>query len=286
MFTKGKILSVCSNEFGYDTYFVLCKENMMQNDSSAISLEELGLSKYEARAYIALLNRGPLSASELAYYSNLPRTKVYATLTRLVKKKLAVITRDKPVVCSAVVPEDAFSELVVSQTNRVEGMKNLVEKLQKISEEGKKPQGAEERRYLVLAPESVLNMLAELFSIAKSTVTSTLDAWGVRLINHCKDPLTKALTNGVEVKILVSKELTSNNSLSPFPERAKVRIGESDTNMFIFDKSTVILVNSSDGKGLLFRSADMMANLCKKMFDNNWTQGTDFVQIRFAKTTT
>ncbi len=258
----------------------------MQNDSLAISLEELGLSKYEARAYIALLSRGPLSASELAYYSNLPRTKVYATLTKLAKKKLVVITKDKPIVCSAIAPEDAFSELVVSQTNRVEGMKNLVEKLQKISEEGKKPQGAEERRYLVLAPESVLNMLAELFSTAKSTIASAPDAWGVRLINQCKDSLAKALTNSVEVKILVSKELAGNNSLSPIPDRAKIRIGESDTNMFIFDKSTVILVNSSDGKGLLFRSADMMANLCSKMFDNKWNQGTDFVQIRFAKSTT
>ena len=258
----------------------------MQSDSLAISLEELGLSKYEARAYIALLSRGPLSASELAYYSNLPRTKVYATFTKLAKKKLVMITKDKPVVCSAIAPEDAFSELVVSQTNRVEGMKNLVEKLQKISEEGRKPQGAEERRYLVLAPEEVLNMLAELFSTAKSTVASALDAWGVRLINQCKDSLAKTLTNGVEVKILVSKELAASNSLSLIPNRTNVRIGESDTNMFIFDKSTVILVNSSDGKGLLFRSADMMANLWSKMFDNKWNQGTDFVPIRFAKSTT
>lgn len=258
----------------------------MQNDNLAISLGELGLSKYEARAYIALLNRGPLSASELAYYSNLPRTKVYATLTKLAKKKLAVITRDKPVICSAITPEDAFSELVVSQTNRVEGMKNLVEKLQKISEEGKKPQAAEERRYLVLTPEAVLNMLAELFSTAKSTVASALDAWGVRLINQCKDSLAKALTNRVEIKILVSKELTGNNSLSLIPDRAKIRIAESDTNMFIFDRSTVMLVNSSDGKGLLFRSADMMANSCSKIFGNSWNQGTDFVQVRFAKSIT
>ncbi len=258
----------------------------MQNEYLAASLEELGLSKYEARAYIALLNRGPLPASELAYYSNLPRTKVYATLTKLAKKKLAVITKDKPIVCSAITPEDAFSELVASQTNRVEGMKNLVEKLQRISEEGKKPQDAEERRYLVLAPESVLNMLAELFSTAKSTVASTLDAWGVRLINQCKDSVTKALANNADVKILVSKESAGNSSQSLLPNHAQIRIGESDMNMFIFDKSTVIFVNSSDGKGLLFRSAGMMANLCNKMFDNRWNQGTDFAQIRFANSTT
>ncbi|MGH9876684.1 MAG: TrmB family transcriptional regulator [Nitrososphaerales archaeon] len=257
----------------------------MQNDSLAISLEELGLSKYEARAYIALLSRGPLSASELAYYSNLPRTKVYATFTKLAKKRLAVIRKDKPVVCSAIAPEDAFGELVASQANRVEGMKSLVEKLQKIGEEGMKPQGAEERRYLVLSPESVLSMIAELFSTTKFMVACTLDAWGARIISQCKDSLEKAVAGNVEIKILVSKELTSNNSLSAIPDGAKVKIGESDTNMFIFDRSTVILVNSSDGKGLLFRSADMITNLCSKMFDNRWSEGTEFLQIRLAKRT-
>ncbi|MGH9922185.1 MAG: TrmB family transcriptional regulator, partial [Nitrososphaerales archaeon] len=197
----------------------------MLTDNLAISLEEFGLSKYEARAYITLLSRGPLSASELAYYSNLPRTKVYATLTKLAKKRLAVITKDKPVVCSAIAPEDAFKELVVSQANRVEDMKNLVEKLQKISDEGRKPQGAEECRYLVLVPESVLNVLAESFIAAKSTVASTLDIWGVRLINQCNDSLAKAIANNVEVRILVSKDLESNNLLSSIPDGVKVRIG-------------------------------------------------------------
>jgi sugar-specific transcriptional regulator TrmB len=258
----------------------------MQNDNLAISLEEFGLSKYESRAYIALLSRGPLSASELAYYSNLPRTKVYATLTKLAKKRLVVITKDKPVVCSAIVPEDAFSELLVSQANRVEDMKNLVEKLQKISDEGRKPQGAEESRYLVLTPESVLNVLRESFIAAKSTIASTIDIWGVRLINQYKDSLAKAIADNVEVKILASKDLVSNNLLSSIPDGAMVRIGESDTNTFIFDRSAVILVNDSDGKGILFKSADMMTNLCIKTFNNKWSHGTDYVQLGFVKRVT
>ncbi|HTH21328.1 MAG TPA: helix-turn-helix domain-containing protein [Nitrososphaeraceae archaeon] len=40
------------------------------------SLEEFGLSKYESMAYITLLSRGTLGASEIAYYSNLPSTKI------------------------------------------------------------------------------------------------------------------------------------------------------------------------------------------------------------------
>jgi len=258
----------------------------MRNDDLAPSLEEFGLSKYEARAYLALLSRGHLSASELAYYANLPRTKVYATLTKLAKKGLAVITQDKPVVCSAISPEDAFSELVAAQESRVKGMKNMLENLQKISDEGRNPQGAEEHRYLVLDPDSVLRMLEELVSTARSTIASMLDSWGVRLISQCKDSLVKAIASNAEVKILVSKECIGNDVLSSLPNGVNVKIGEPNTSMFVFDKSTVILVDSSNGKGVLFRSTDVVGNVCNRMFDNAWSNGKDLVHVRFAKRTT
>src|SRR4030042_955601 len=54
------------------------------------NLEEFGLSKYESMAYITLASRGTLGASEIAYYSNLPRTKIYTTLKKLEKKYLTL----------------------------------------------------------------------------------------------------------------------------------------------------------------------------------------------------
>jgi len=51
------------------------------------NLEEFGLSKYESMAYITLVSRGTLGASEIAYYSNLPRTKIYTILKKLERKK-------------------------------------------------------------------------------------------------------------------------------------------------------------------------------------------------------
>lgn len=260
------------------------KKLRMQSNDLAPNLEEFGLSEYEARAYLVLLSKGPLSASELAYYANLPRTKVYATLTKLAKKGLAVITQDKPVVCNAISPEDAFSELVATQEKRVKGMKNLIENLQKINYEGK-PHGAEERRYLVLDPDSVLRMLEELVSTAKSTVAATLDSWGIRLISQCKEALMKVVAANVGVKILVSKECTSNDLLSLLPNGVSVKIGEANAGMFIFDKFTVILVDSSNGKGVLFRSTDVVGNICNRIFDNAWNNGKDLVRVRYAKRT-
>jgi len=52
------------------------------NDATAL-LQQLGFSEYEARAYLALLQRNPLNGYELAKVSGLPRANVYAVLQKL-----------------------------------------------------------------------------------------------------------------------------------------------------------------------------------------------------------
>ena len=65
-------------------------KNMVNEHSLTVSLEEFGLSKYEAQAYVALIARGTIAASELAYYSEIPRTKIYPTLLKLENSSLAL----------------------------------------------------------------------------------------------------------------------------------------------------------------------------------------------------
>jgi len=69
---------------------------MEKDSTSTVSLEELGLSKYEARAYITLISKGEISGSELAYYSEIPRTKIYPTLLKLEKKEVSYNFKTKP----------------------------------------------------------------------------------------------------------------------------------------------------------------------------------------------
>ena len=117
----------------------------MLNDSNSDlpgSLEEFGLSKYEARAYLTMIGKGSLAASEIAYYANLPRTKIYQTIKKLEKKRLAVISKQKPLICSAIPPEEAFSEIVNLHERRVKNMKKIIDRLQKINDEGQRPKGS------------------------------------------------------------------------------------------------------------------------------------------------
>ena len=48
---------------------------MVNEQVLTVSLEEFGLSKYESQAYVALISKGTISASELAYYSEVQEQK-------------------------------------------------------------------------------------------------------------------------------------------------------------------------------------------------------------------
>lgn len=247
----------------------------MRIHNLASSLEEFGLSGYEAGAYLTLLGKGPLSASEIAYYANLPRTKIYSTLTKLAKKDLVIITQDKPLVCTAVSPEDAFGKLLSSQESKISDMKNTVTKLQKISEESIKPHGMVEHKYTTLDPDSVLVIMNELIRDTKEEIACIIDGWGFRIISQCNHTILKSMRNKIGAKILVSRDCLDNDILSLIPYGAVVRIGNGGTNLFIFDKSTIVIVNSSNGRGALFRSTDILSGIHNKVFNVAWADGMD-----------
>jgi predicted transcriptional regulator len=58
-------------------------------------LRQLGFGEYEARAYVALLQRSPMTGYELAKVSGLPRANVYAVLQKL-EERSAVLRVDTP----------------------------------------------------------------------------------------------------------------------------------------------------------------------------------------------
>lgn len=59
-------------------------------------LQRVGLNKYEAEAYFALLADGPLTGYELGKRSSVPLSKSYETLERLARRGLALVQPGDP----------------------------------------------------------------------------------------------------------------------------------------------------------------------------------------------
>lgn len=239
------------------------------------SLEEFGLSKYEARAYLTMIGKGSLAVSEIAYYANLPRTKVYQTVKKLEKKKLAVISKQKPLICSAIPPEEAFTEIVNLHDSRVKTMRKIVNSLQKINEESHRPKGSEERRYFILDANSTLEKIGSLITHSRSSITASLDAWGLRLISQCKSSVLKALTTGVRLRMILGSQCIGNENVFQLPEGVELRTAEVLSNLIIIDSSYIISIDSSNGKAAFFASADAFAMLQAKNFEEAWSSASE-----------
>jgi sugar-specific transcriptional regulator TrmB len=239
------------------------------------SLEEFGLSKYEARAYLTMIGKGSLAVSEIAYYANLPRTKVYQTVKKLEKKKLAVISKQKPLICSAIPPEEAFTEIVNLHDSRVKTMRKIVNSLQKINEESHRPKGSEERRYFILDANSTLEKIGSLIAESRSSITASLDAWGLRLISQCKSSVLKALTTGVRLRMILGSQCIGNENVFQLPEGIELRTAEVLSNLIIIDSSYIISIDSSNGKAAFFASADAFAMLQAKNFEEAWSNASE-----------
>jgi HTH-type transcriptional regulator, sugar sensing transcriptional regulator len=254
---------------------ILSMHTRYNNTELVISLEEFGLSKYEAKAYLTMIGKGSLSASEIAYYSNLPRTKVYPTLKKLEKKKLSVISQQKPVICSPISPEEAFGEIVELHERRLKNMKKIVEILQRINNEAQSPASSEEKRYFILDPTSALERVANLIASSRSSVNAILDVWGIRLISQCRLSLLRAINSGIKIRLVIANQCIGNESLFSLPEGVNFKVGDISSNMIIIDSNNMISIDGSNGKAAVFMSIDIFGLSQMKIFDEKWNSALD-----------
>jgi sugar-specific transcriptional regulator TrmB len=235
-----------------------------------VSLEEFGLSKYESQAYIALISKGTISASELAYYSEIPRTKIYPTLLKLESKKLAIISKSKPIMCTAISPEDAFDEVIHEQINKVNAMNTLVSNLKKASEKSRKSRGSEEKRYFHISTNKVLSQLQTMIGGSKSSIKIMTDQGGLGLLAECKEQLSGVVRRNLDIKLIIPTSQIGSETYRVIPVGVEIRTSEIAQNCFIFDETELLIINNNNGKGAIFSSTEILGIHQEKVFSSIW----------------
>jgi sugar-specific transcriptional regulator TrmB len=86
-------------------------------DAGALTdrLVRLGLTTYEARAYVGLVRRDSFTAAQVARQAGLPRQRIYDVLGSLVQKGLASSRPGAVVKYAAIAPEPAIERLIASR---------------------------------------------------------------------------------------------------------------------------------------------------------------------------
>jgi len=93
------------------------------------ALQLLGLTPYEAKAYLGLVKNGPLGGTELAFLSHVPRSKLYGALHRLKRKGLIHLTPSIPETFTAVSPLTVLNAKASEIADQVASVLEVVQKL-------------------------------------------------------------------------------------------------------------------------------------------------------------
>ncbi|MFQ6011001.1 MAG: TrmB family transcriptional regulator [Nitrososphaerales archaeon] len=250
----------------------------LKNDEQ-INLEKFGLSDYEAKAYIALVEYGPLKVGDIAYHSTIPRSKSYPAVKSLAKKRLAIVLEDKPLTYQAISPDEALEKVMVDEENQLKSMRRTIFNLKKLSDSGRGKVNEQEGRHLILSKDSVPEKLEDLVASSRSSIKFLVDNWGLKLIEELLGPLRKSSTNNdVEVTGIMGLDP------GPIPEfltklsgiaKARVIRYPRSQSIFLFDHESIMLVNATTASGMLVKSRELAKVLEEGLLERIWSSGLE-----------
>lgn len=240
----------------------------MENNEILGGLEEAGLSKYESSAYYNLLGKGLITATEIAYCSNLPRQKIYSVLKKLESKRLVSINYQKPLMCRAISPKEAFKDMITRNENKLNSLKKIIFTLQRINEEGLKNKGIEERKYFVLNHSSTTSTLSDLITKSKESVDIMINPWGFQLLTYFKKDLVKSIIDGKRIRVIYDLKCEIENNI--FPNTIEQKKANISTNIFIFDSCNMLILDNNVTRSALINSNEILLSIIMSQFNDLW----------------
>jgi HTH-type transcriptional regulator, sugar sensing transcriptional regulator len=158
-------------------------------------LGKVGLTQYEARAYIALVARGVGDAATLATAAGIPRTSAYKVLESLAEKGYAQPTGGKPILFRPAPPLDVADQL----KGAIQEVFEKLAHLHRVVAEHGEPQLV----YLLSGHDKVLAKIGDLLDQATATfILTTPQVADVR--DELGKKIQHAVKRGVRVTFVTS----------------------------------------------------------------------------------
>ena len=156
-------------------------------------LVSLGLARYEARVYLALIRRESYTAAEVAREADVPRQRVYDVLDTLVRRRLATVHPGRVATFSAVDPELALTRLMAQQREALEELERvstgLVSALLPVWSDGRSQSDPLDFVEVLRDPKAITERFTDIQEQASH-----------ELLSFCKPPIVTPADNAAGVK--------------------------------------------------------------------------------------
>ena len=153
--------------------------------------DRFNLGEYEIDAYLAVLEHGELTASDIADRTDIPQPRVYDTVRSLADRGLVELRESRPMKIVAVDPDDAFGDLKTS----------FAEMVDELEARYTAPTRETEAVSLVKSRSTILRYLEEVITGAEYELAVSLTPG---LLRRFREELTAKVQEGVSVELLVT----------------------------------------------------------------------------------
>jgi len=257
---------------------------MAAEESEITALRRLGLTEYESRLYLALLRNGPIKASQLSFFGQVPRTKTYGAINELQRKGLVNITPGKPEIYSPGSPLEFLMPIVTRLDHDVKDSEHVVQSLAMTYESSKYVKRdipkQSDQFWQMDGRRSISNKLNELMTGASHSICySTSSAGLIRAYRLHADALEHAAKKGAKVRLL-SPVTTENSSLvTEFSEIVDFKPTQDPLSSFVcVDSKDLVVVESRPDDVRTDQGTDvavwttnrLLVELFEKLFDEVW----------------
>ncbi|MFB6105806.1 MAG: HTH-type sugar sensing transcriptional regulator TrmB [Halobacteriaceae archaeon] len=161
--------------------------------------EKFDLGEYELAAYLAVLEHGELTASEVAENADIPQPRVYDTVRSLSDRGLVELHESRPMTVVAVDPEEAFSGLESSFSALLEGL----------SARYTAPERDTEAVSLVKSQATIRRHFGRVVDGAEYELLLSLTP---DLLRELREPLEAAVDRGVSIELVVTPAAEAPNA--------------------------------------------------------------------------
>jgi HTH-type transcriptional regulator, sugar sensing transcriptional regulator len=174
-------------------------------------LVDLGLSRYEARAYVSLFRRGPETAERVAADGDVPKGRIYDVLNSLSERSLVRSDDGRPKTYGAVGPTRAVDRLLETRLDELDEQRSEYERTAEALERSLSSMETDESdagfSTSAFDHDDARDLLLDRFEAAEESIRIAVDEATARAEadEEVDELLRRRLDEGIEVRLLVAE---------------------------------------------------------------------------------
>ncbi|RXA20774.1 TrmB family transcriptional regulator [Methanosarcina sp. MSH10X1] len=266
-------------------------------------LQDIGLTAYEAAAYLSLLKFGVCGANIICRDADVPYGKIYTVLESLAGKGFIEVQVSRPKKFRAIDPEMALSSFFERRKVEIEReisvLENSVREAKQILKNVPIQKQKDEIFWTTAVTESEIRKFAiSVYGEVKQSVCLIPPTFAMPIVSSLLPEILKAIDRGIKIRLLISPRFTALSSLlsrqgeekfDKFKKGMEIRLAESFNSCFgIIDENVVVLfqLHPHDSDRILSVVKIWDTGLAKnlgKEFELLWNGGVEFDLEKLSK---